>query len=64
MAHKKKQKKQQKKKAKPPPAMISFLRTKRERLKALKSKHTATTAQAVAQLDELEVDALDEMGLL
>ena len=64
MAHKKKQKKQQKKKAKPPPAMISFLRTKRERLKALKSKHTAANAQAVAQLDELEVDALDEMGLL
>ena len=41
----------------------AFLRTKRERLKALKAAHADEVATAVAQLGELELDALEDMGL-
>jgi endonuclease/exonuclease/phosphatase family metal-dependent hydrolase len=61
---KKDQKKKKKVKNKPSAEMISFLRSKRERLKSLKAAHAAATAEAVAQLAELEVDALEDMGLL
>lgn len=51
-------------KSKPSPEMIAFLRTKRERLKALKTAHADAIAEAVAQLGELQLDALEDMGLI
>eukprot|EP01043_Picozoa_sp_COSAG02_P047639 COSAG02_NODE_4587_length_5188_cov_3.062684_1_plen_533_part_00 len=56
--------KHKKSKHKPSPEMIAFLRNKRERLKALKAAHADAIAKAVAQLGELEVDALEDMGLV
>lgn len=57
-------KKKKQRKCKPSPEMITFLRSKRERTKALKAVHAAATARAVGHLGELELDALEEMGLL
>ena len=50
--------------ARPAPEMIAFLRSKRERLKALKGAHADAVAKAVAQLGPLELDALEDMGLI
>ena len=60
----KKTKKQKKARAKPAPELIEFLRTKRMRIKALKAKQAAALADAVAALSDLELDVLEEKGLL
>ena len=44
--------------------MIAFLRSKRERLKDLKAAHADAISKDVAKLGELELDALEDMGLL
>ena len=51
------------KKGKPPPEVIAFLRGKRERVRALKAAHATQLGEAVAALSELELDAIEEMGL-
>ena len=58
-----KQAKKKPKKGKPPPEVIAFLRGKRERVRALKAAHATQLGEAVAALSELELDAIEEMGL-
>ena len=58
-----KKKRKKPKKGKPPPEVIAFLRGKRERVRALKAAHATQLGEAVAALSELELDAIEEMGL-
>ena len=51
-------------KAKPSLEMIAFPRSKRKRIKELNASHSPRRAEAVAQLDELELGGLEDMGIL
>ena len=49
-------------KAKPSPEMIAFLRSKRERLKALRAAHAEVVAGGLGRLGELELDVVEGFG--